>query len=152
MDNAYKPSESSLRASDIKNPKEEKMYKVSGIVLATFLGSLLAGGWLLSRNFKVMGDEARARTTLIVCCIGTAVVLALGLLLPESWNVPNAVFVVPQIIAVLQYAKQTQAAAVDAHAAEGGQLASNWRAAGVAVIAMLVLFAVLIPVVFMIQP
>ena len=37
-----------------------RLYRVSGIVLGTFMGTPLATGWLMSRNYRALGDHARA--------------------------------------------------------------------------------------------
>jgi ABC-type nickel/cobalt efflux system permease component RcnA len=137
MNNAYKPPESAFSSSELVASRNTKMYRISGAGIATFAGSMFAGGWVLAKNFRVLGDHDRARKMLIYSGVGTVVMLSIGFAIPESWNIPNVVFLVPQLLAMHQYAKRNQEAHIQAHVENGGQLESNWKAFGVGMLVSL---------------
>src|SRR5690606_4125770 len=126
-----------------------ELYKVSAIGIATFFGTILAGGLLLSKNFKRLGKESAARDALIYSVIATVAVTALALLIPEDWNIPSFAFTVPQLVAMMQIARQQQEADIDRHIDNGGALASNWKALGISLLVLLGVMAVMIPLIML---
>ncbi len=44
MEDAYKPPQANLNNEHLKESEDYKLYSISGIGLATFFGSLFAGG------------------------------------------------------------------------------------------------------------
>jgi hypothetical protein len=151
VENPYRPPESSLRASVVVAASDAKMYRLSGIAIATFLGGLFAGGLLLSKNFKILGQDDLARTALIYSGLGMLGVIVIAVFIPESWNVPNVVFQVPQIVLMYQYAKRHQEADIAAHIENGGGVASNWKAAGIALLVVLGLVAIAVPIILLLS-
>lgn len=122
------------------------LYKVSAIGLATFLGSMVAGGLLLSKNFKKLGKETEARNAIIYSIIATIVVFIIGMNIPEDWSIPGIVFTIPQALVMFHIAKQMQEKDIDQHIENGGALASNWKAAGISVLVFIGVMIVLFPV------
>jgi len=146
MEDIYKTPESSLENGSKESAHDYQLFKISGIGIATFFGSLLAGGFLLARNFKNLGNEAAAKKALIYSAIATVAVFAIALLIPEDVNIPNLVFTIPQIIVIVQIAKQQQGNAIARHVEAGGQLASDWKAFGISLLVLLVVMAIFVPV------
>jgi hypothetical protein len=144
MENAYKPPDSAFRTGEAIHSLDAKMYKISGMGIATVVGGLLAGGLLLAKNFKVVGNHELARKSLIYSALGMLAVFGIAFLLPESWNFLNVALLVLQLIAIHRYAKLHQEASIKAHVENGGPLASNWQAAGVGLLVVLALVAVLV--------
>ncbi|QGW63719.1 hypothetical protein GOY17_01550 [Lysobacter soli] len=121
-----------------------RLYRVSGIVLGTFMGTPLATGWLMSRNYRALGDHARARQALTYGAIACALVLALVYVLPE--NVPAMVFTIPQLFAASHIAKRFQGDRIAEYEASD-RTYSNWRAVGVGLLCCLAVLVVLVPIV-----
>ncbi|GAA5068638.1 hypothetical protein [Lysobacter panacisoli] len=123
-----------------------RLYKVSGIGLATFFGSVLAGGWLMARNYRALGEHDKARRALGYSVVAAVVVVLLALLLPDE--VPNMAFIVPQLIALTQLARRYQGDRIAEYEA-ADQAYSNWRAFGISLLAipafLLVAFAIVMP-------
>ncbi|AZZ91245.1 hypothetical protein EUZ85_11100 [Hahella sp. KA22] len=130
---------------------EHKLYKVSGIGIATFLGSALAGGILLAKNFRKLGKESHARKAIAGSLAATIGVIIAALLVPAEWHVPKLVYFAPQIMVMLQLANLFQGKAIRGHRENGGELASNWAAAGVGVTVLLTLAVFAAPVLWMLQ-
>ncbi|MGD8925386.1 MAG: hypothetical protein PVG20_00965 [Thioalkalispiraceae bacterium] len=144
MEHVYKPP-----ASDLENDVETysldyKLYKVSGIGVATFFGSILAGGLLMSRNYKHLGKELEARKALIYSFLATFFILLIAFLIPDDVHIPNLVFTIPQIIVMVQIAKSEQGQAIQDHEQRGGALASNWLAFGISILVALAIFAIIV--------
>ncbi|HZX75546.1 hypothetical protein [Lysobacter sp.] len=121
-----------------------RLYRVSGIVLGTFMGTPLAAGWLMSRNYRALGDHARARQAVASGALATVLVFALVFTLPES--VPAIAFTLPQLFAASYLAKHLQGERIDEYCASG-RTYSNWRAFGVGLLCCVVAFVVMLPVV-----
>jgi tetratricopeptide (TPR) repeat protein len=120
-----------------------KVYSVRSIVLATVLGSPIAGGILMAINYKRLRRPAAAVHSVVWTVVFTTAIIAVGMILPDNLHIPNASFVVPQIFAMYGLAKSLQGPAIEAHQRLGGSLASAWGAAGIGVlIAVLVLGAI----------
>jgi hypothetical protein len=122
------------------------LYKVSAIGLATFLGSMAAGGLLLSKNFKKLGKETEARNALIYSVIATIAVFIIGMNIPEDWNIPGIIFTIPQGLVMYHIAKHMQEKDINQHIENGGALASNWKAAGISILVFIGVMIVLFPV------
>jgi hypothetical protein len=105
------------------------------ISLATFLGTPIAGMYLLSVNRRRMGNASLATTTLLGGIGATALMIGIGVLLPESVGRALPIGVT---IAAGQYAR-TEQPLLDAHVSRGGQKESSWKAAGIGLVGMVVL-------------
>ena len=148
MDDVYKTPESSLERESLTK-LEYKLFKVSGVGIATFFGSILAGGILLSRNYKHLGQQSEARNALIYSLLATVLILFIAFLIPEDVNIPGLVFTIPQVIAMVQIAKKQQGEAISQHVEKGGVLASDWLAFGISILVGIAVAAAVIPIAMM---
>ena len=71
--------------------------------------------------------------------LGTAAILSLAMLIPDNAHFPGAAFAVPQIFGMYYLAKALQEKAVEDHQRRGGLLASNWWAAAIGAISLVVI-------------
>ncbi len=111
-----------------------KLYTPDQVGLATFLGSALAGGYLLYQNSRRLG-----RPTLVPLALGIgATLLAIGLALVTPVGAGIAIGLV---FAMRQLAQGEQGARVREHQQKGGKLESGWNAAGVGVISALMVLS-----------
>ena len=149
MEDIYKTPESSLESDPTASSADYQLYKISGIGIATFFGSILAGGFLMSRNYKKLGKDAAAIKALVYSALATVAVLVISFLIPEDLNIPNLVFTIPQIIVMVQLAKKEQGSDIDAHVANGGALASDWKAFGISLLVIVALMALVFPIAMM---
>ncbi|HEY1139022.1 MAG TPA: hypothetical protein VGE88_02295 [Lysobacter sp.] len=122
-----------------------RLYRVSGIVLGTFMGTPLATGWLMSRNYRALGDAGRAHQALMYGALATALLFALIVVLPES--VPAFAFTLPQLFAASHFAKRLQGDRIEEYRASE-RTYSNWRAFGIGLLCGFVALGVMLPVFF----
>ena len=143
LDNPYQAPLASLEVAAQLDPGV-RLFKISGIGLATFLSNVLGGGLLLAYNYRAMGEPAKARRAVVYSLVGAAVVMALAFLLPE--NVPGMALTIPQLVVMVQLAKSLQGPAILARRRAELPMRSNWLAAGIAVLAMLAQLIVLVAI------
>jgi len=124
-----------------------RLYKVSGIAIASIFGSILAGGLLMSLNYRMLGRQELARKAIILTLAATALVFVIAFQIPPDWHVPNTVFTAPQIVLMAYLAKWAQGDDIAAHVRDGGALASNWKAFGISLLVLLLLLTVLVLVI-----
>jgi hypothetical protein len=120
------------------------LYSVRSVTLGAALGSLLAGGIVMAINYKRLGQGAAAIHAILWSAVATAAIIAVGIMAPDEAHIPNAAFLVPQIIGMYYVAKSLQGPTVEAHRREGGSLASSWGAAGIGILTLFVLLGALI--------
>ncbi len=113
--------------------------------LATFLGGPLGGAALLAMNERRLGRAQAAVVTALAGAVGTALLFAMSLALPD--NVPGAPLAIVWVLVMRGIAVKRQGAIVEAHVRAGGKKGSGWAAAGIGVaclvIALVPLFAIL---------
>jgi len=117
-------------------PPDYKLYDSKSIILATFLGSPLAGGWLMALNYRRLGDLRTFRNCIILSFVGTIALIAIGALLPDK--TPSTPIAIGSIIAMGAIAK-LQSEKIDRHQRRGGQLASRWKAAGTGLLSLILI-------------
>jgi len=116
------------------NPRA-RLYTQKNIVAATFLGGPLAGGYLISRNFRALGNDDAGEHSLVIAII--AAVLILGnwvVLLPE--NFPLIAIPIVSAAIVFYIVRSYQGQQIKEHLEKGNQKASLWEAVAVGLIAL----------------
>lgn len=118
-------------------PTDAPLFRINGIGIATVLGSVAAGGWLIALNYQALGLPRQALKAKVFALLSLIPLLLLSALTPEQ--VPGVVFVIPQVLATVYLARSLQGEAIAARIAAGGPMRSNWRAAGIALLILLML-------------
>lgn len=149
MEDIYKTPEANLAGAASEKKYDFQLFKISGIGLATFFATTLAGGILIAMNFKRLGKEAKAKNAIIYSIIATIAIFFIAFIIPEDMNIPNTVFTVVQVVVMVQLAKQLQQSDIREHVSNGGELASNWKAFGISILVLLAIIAALIPVIML---
>lgn len=122
-------------------------YSLGQIALATILGSPLAGAWLMARNYRATDEKKKERRCIIYSVTGTAALLVLAFMVPAS--VPHSGFAAGVAAAMIQVARWTQGPMISEHYSSGGQKGSWWVAAGIGVLGLIVVLAVVTVVMFL---
>lgn len=147
MNNIYETPKANLQEPTNHTGSNYALYKVSGVGLATFIGTPLAGGIILSINYKRLGKFSESRKSIIFSLLGTLALLFLAVLIPDDLHVPNTVFSVVPIVVMIMLAKQLQEAEINRHISTGGAIASNWKALGIGFIVIICMLAVTVPII-----
>ncbi len=140
----YKPPRADLTE---RGSGPGKLYSPGQVALAAFLGTPMAGCWLLAQNFTVLGNPGAQRRALIGGVLGTLALIGVALLLPAS--VPNSVLPIAYTFGLRELAKSLQGAAFAAHLAAGRQKQSSWRAAGIGLLGFAVILGAVAVSVFL---
>lgn len=141
MNDIYKAPESSISESQevVEGAPDYKLFKLPSVGIATFFGTMIAGGLIMSLNYRRLGDAAKGNQVVGISIAATIAVMVLAALLPPQ--VPGIIFTIAQILAMNAWAKSVQETAVNTHLEAGGEMESNWLAFG---ISLLVLLAVVL--------
>ena len=105
------------------------LYRLGAVGLATFIGTPLAGAWLLAHNLQLLGRADRVAMVWAISVVLLLITLALAFVLPEE--VPAMPFTIAQLVAMMMLAKHLMEVDIRQHTEAGGAFISNWRAAGV---------------------
>lgn len=143
--NPYAPPKARVEGAAITDPnavaQHDPLYSTSQIFVGTFLGSPLAGTWLLVKNLDVLGRGGEVAKTWGIGIGATALLLTLASFLPE--NFPNSVLPIAAGFGFRALAEGMFGAVLGAHKSAGGKFFSWWRVVG---IGLLFAFALLLAV------
>ncbi|ALN18204.1 hypothetical protein [Ectopseudomonas mendocina] len=124
--NPFQTPQADLQQTTAQHPP---LYSVAGVGLATFIGTPLAGAWLLAHNLQLLGQAHRVAMVWGISVVLLLVTLVLAFVLPEE--VPALPFAVAQLMVMIMLAKNLMEADLKQHVEAGGAFLSNWRAAGI---------------------
>ncbi len=126
-----------------------KLYKDKAIYLGTFIGGPLVAGYLIAENFKQLGQLGKVKTTWIISILSTIVIFGGLFLIPNVEKVPN--YIIPIIYTGITQilVKKFQEDAIKAHIETGGQTFSNWRAAWIGIVGLVILIAIIFVIVLL---
>ncbi len=130
-----------------------RLYSVRALWIATFLGSPLAAGILLRKNFIGLGEAKKGTIALWLGILSTILLFGSLFVLPEAAveKIPNQIIPLLYTAGIYFAAKHYQGKALEAHQANGGAFYSAWNAAGVGALCLIGIFVVIFAYVF-IQP
>ena len=114
------------------------LYSLTSIGVATFLGSILAGGYMITSNYLALGEKQAAK----IVAVSTTLIILIWLVI--SLQMAGASLTVllavnfGQVILILIVANQLQGKMFKSYEEMGGRYYSMLRVVGVAVIASIV--------------
>lgn len=139
--NPFQTPQADLQQTTTQHPP---LYSLGGIGLATFIGTPLAGAWLLAHNLQLLGQAHRVAMVWGISVVLLLVTLVLAFVLPEE--VPALPFAIAQLMAMIMLAKHLLEFDIREHLEAGGVFLSNWRAAGIGLLFTLGLAALMFAV------
>ncbi len=142
----YKPPDSSLTE---QGETREKIYSPGQVALAAFLGSPIAGCWLMAKNYAVFGNHQAQRRTIVWGVLGTIALFGLAPLVPDA--VPRPVVPLAITFASYQSARVLQLPVYELYLERGHLKHSSLRVAGIG-IAWLVLILIVLMAVILLMP
>lgn len=115
------------------------LYSKNGIHLATVLGGPVATGYLLRHNFQAFNDANKAKLSIRIGALCTAIIVVLILTLPSSVMERLPKQLIPFLYVGAEYliVRKYQATQIDEHLTAGGHKYSLWRSAGIGTIGMI---------------
>ncbi len=121
-----------------------QLYSVWAVVLATFLGSPLAGGVVMSINCRRLSQPNVARDILLWTAILTVGSLFFGRLIPQEMRLVEAMLVGLQVFIMYFLAARLQGRAIALHLEQGGEIASYWSVVVIGIVCGIILLWTLV--------
>ena len=131
---------------DYASPSTGKLFDPKAVTLATFLGSPICGGIVLAMNYRQLGRNASANKAVVLSLLGTIVLFAIGMVVPDK--TPKPLLYLPPILAMAAIAKALQGQIFEEHKRLGGAVRSLWAAAGIGLVGLVVIVGIVIAVVY----
>jgi hypothetical protein len=102
-------------------PEESKLYHSESILIATFFGGPLVGGYMTAENFKLMGEPEKAKQTWVFALLGIAMLMGFVEFF-QGAKIPW--YVLPLAYTALTYIpmKFMQGRKIQSHLLQGGSL------------------------------
>ncbi|MDA8868907.1 hypothetical protein N9H91_03750 [Pseudomonadales bacterium] len=130
-----------------------QLYSLRAIGIATFFGSLLAGGYLISENYRALGMKqlgyiALAISLLAFCLSSIAVASFIDPVITQEGEMQSIDLTLPlliniaQVLSLLSITHVVQGSMLASFAEMQGQFHSTWRAVGMGLVAYIVLATV----------
>ncbi|WP_051435795.1 hypothetical protein [Tenacibaculum sp. 47A_GOM-205m] len=121
--------------------KEIKLYSSKAISGATFLGGPLAAGYMISENFKALDQPDEGRKSLIIGVITTIVLFGGIFMLPEKMidKIPRQIIPLIYTGIIWGIVEWKQGDILKAHKENNNSFFSDWRAAGIGFISLLII-------------
>lgn len=119
-----------------------KLYSEMQVAVATFLGSPLAGGILMSHNAKVAGQEKEKKTYLFITSAASVALLVLAFFLPER-KPGNYLIPLAASWAMRFWYQKVQADFLGGTRFPEAKKASWWAALGIALLVVLSILTLL---------
>jgi hypothetical protein len=130
-------------------PGSVRLYDLRAIDIGTVLSSLFAGAFLISRNLSALGDREGARNALLGGFLGLIplALLAYSITLPGRYDsLVRLGFQLGQAAIIHLIAIRVHGNALREHKESGGVFFSRWRAAGLSILLIPVVFVVFLGV------
>ena len=122
------------------NIAEGQVYTIRTIVISTIFGGVLAGSFMIYRNFIKFGDLKKARLTILITIVTFIAIFAV-VLIPALDQIPNLVYAVVIAIAASVLAKRYQGPLIEQHIAANGKLHSSGRAFLICIVSVVITIA-----------
>jgi len=129
-DNPYRPpppGADAPPATDAAGGRAVALYTTGQVVLATFLGTPLAGALVMALNDRRVGRPAGG--TVLLGALATALLTGLAFLIPDG--IPQLALNVAALLGMHRVCNSVQGERVQAHLAQGGERGSSWAAVGI---------------------
>ena len=124
-----------------------RLYSQGQVLLATFLGSPLAAGWLIAANQKALSKVEAARNSVVLGVIATILLMIASLILPD--NFPVMALPLASLFAVQQWYKHLCGVSFQIHMEEKGLKGSWGITVGIAVMCLILIMALLVGIAFL---
>lgn len=123
---------------------QHKLYKSRSIYIATFLGGPLVAGYMISENFKALGQSEKIRNTWLITIGVTIVIFSLMFFGSFMEKVPKYIIPILYAGATELLVSKYQGKAINEHIEKGGPIYSGWKVFLISIIGLLIFVAILL--------
>jgi len=122
----------------------KKLWSIGQISVGTFLAGPIGGCFLISQNFKALGEEKSAKRTFWFGFLGTLLFFAALFSIPEYIieKVPNVIFPAVYTTLLTSFARTRQKSAIEQHLSQGGKRRSHFKLIGISILFLLLLLGI----------
>lgn len=124
---------------------ELSLYGLRSISGASYLGGPMAAAYLISENFKALGNPEKAKRIFFFGIVFTIAILGGALALPEPIldRLPNYLIPLSYTLAYYFYAQAQLGTQIERHKALGNTFYPWWRVFGIGLVSLAMIFAFL---------
>ena len=140
-----------VKTTDESATPDCKLFRVRGVVLATFFGTILAGGIVLAINLRRINKVRQANSALVVCFLATICVLTVSYFTPEGAGFSLAISIV-QMAVISKHTRTVMGSELDHHDRNNGQYSSSWFASLIGLLVLIGLSIVMAVVFLLTEP
>jgi hypothetical protein len=145
-DNPYQPPLSDALPPGGAETQAQPPYKLFAswhVTLATFLGSLTAGGIVMAINFWRLNRTGAAIQAVVISFLATVAVIVLTYNMPDLPGL-GFVYLLPQLVVIHVLSEKIFREPFSEHRRQHGRWSSAWAAAGIGLLTGIVLGVLLI--------
>lgn len=132
----------------IEDIAEGKVYTTRIIVISTFFGSVLAGGFMIYQNFKTFGEHKKAGATILLTIAITLALMGTAFV-PALDKIPGFFFTILITLIISLLTKRYQSRLIEKHINNEGKIYSSGRAVLICIISILLIAAFILGVFFL---
>ena len=128
-----------------------KVYKEGAFWVGSFLGGPLTASYLFAENFKVFGENKKAKLSWIIGIITLIIILGIAYALPGNYSGSNKfiIFLYSGIAYGLFYKFQREK--TTQHINAGGKTYSWWRVLFVSIIGAIITLILVLPILYVVE-
>lgn len=141
-DDLKSPVETNSQTAD-GAPSARPLHPLSGVVVATFLGTPIAGSIVIALSLWRLGRKTAAWVVVSAIMLLTIGFFILLFVMPEN-NIPNTAYTVPQLVIMYLLGKQLYGRQLLKQERARGPVASTWKGAGIGLLCLLVVVPVVL--------
>lgn len=131
-----------IKQTDVSEIPPYKLYSLSGVVIVSIFGSILAGGILMGLNYQRLGKTKEAKKTYGYTVIATLVGSFTAMMLADDSSATS--FAASSVVALGWVMHRLQGPMIAHHLANHGVMESNWKAFGITFLVATGVFILLI--------
>ncbi len=128
--------------SNLANEEHDKvkLYTIGWVTLATYIGGPLAGCYLMSENFKNLGNKDLAERMFKIGIMSTILLFGGIAFIPESIldKIPNEIIPFTYTTIIYLYIRKFQGKSIKEHIENGGLKYSGWKVIGISISSVIV--------------
>lgn len=117
-----------------------KLYNERAVLIGTFLGGPLVGGYLIAQNFKTLNEPAKAGRTWLIT-IAVMVFLVATFFVPVFDKIPSIAYSFAFCLAAHTITKNLQGSQIALHQTAGGAFYKTLRAALIGLLGCVLMLA-----------
>ena len=123
-----------------EEPDKVKLYTIGWVIFATYMGGTLAGCYLMSENFKNLGNKDLAERMFKIGIISTILIFSGIAFIPENIidKIPNELIPFTYTAIIYLYIRKFQGKNIKEHIENGGLKYSGWKVLGISILSLIV--------------